>query len=171
MNEVYEWTITWVLYHLDYIDTPEPDDIMRITEETLRDYDMKNPDVLSDNEWDDLFVGVTDTLISRYGLTEQVEIPIDFQSIPPYYKDSIQGEHLTKQENLKLIMESMPEGTNEIVHVVLKSQIKSKAKRPGLSRNVQVEILIGIGHSMPYYKDSINQRYYEPNSYFHPISP
>ena len=136
MNEVYEWTITWVLYHLDYIDTPEPDDIMRITEETLRDYDMKNPDVLSDNEWDDLFVGVTDTLISRYGLTEQVEIPIDFNPIIPYsIRVNKRETNLTKKENLQLIMSSMPEGTNEIVHIVLKSQFNSKAKRPSLSKN------------------------------------
>ena len=43
---------------------------------------------------------------------------------------------MTSQENLKMIMESMPEGTNEITHVILKSQIKSKAKRPSLSKNV-----------------------------------
>ena len=42
---------------------------------------------------------------------------------------------MTKQENLKMIMESMPSDTNEIVHVVLKSQIHSKAKRPSLSKN------------------------------------
>ena len=33
---------------------------------------------------------------------------------------------MTSQENLKQIMQSMPEGTNEIVHVVLKSQINRK---------------------------------------------
>ena len=70
MTEVYDWTLNWTIYHLEHIENPDTDDIMRITEETLRDYDMKNPDILSDNEWDDLFVGVTETLISRYDITE-----------------------------------------------------------------------------------------------------
>ena len=68
MNEVYEWVLHWVLFHLDTVQDITTDDIHRITEDTLRDYDMKYPDILSDNQWDDLFVGVSDTLISRYGL-------------------------------------------------------------------------------------------------------
>ena len=68
MNEVYEWVLHWVVFHLDTLKDITADDIHRITEDTLRDYDMKNPDILSDNQWDDLFVGVSDTLISRYGL-------------------------------------------------------------------------------------------------------
>ena len=43
---------------------------------------------------------------------------------------------MTSQENLRLIMDSMPEGTNENSHIVLKSQIKSKKKQPSLSKNV-----------------------------------
>ena len=35
---------------------------------------------------------------------------------------------MTSQENLKMIMESMPAGTDEIVHVVLKSQVNKKQK-------------------------------------------
>ena len=70
MNEVYEWVLHWVLFHLEYVKDVSEDDIFRITEETLRDYDMKYPDVLSDNDYDDIFTGVSDTLISRYGLEE-----------------------------------------------------------------------------------------------------
>ena len=82
MNEVYEWVLHWVLFHLDTVQDITTDDIFRITEDTLRDYDMEYPDTLSDNDYDDLFVGVSDTLISRYGFEYQEQIPIDFpQSI------------------------------------------------------------------------------------------
>lgn len=51
-----------------------------------------------------------------------------------YNKDSIKEELMTSQENLKAIMESMPQGTNEIVHVVLKSQV-NKRQYVSLSKN------------------------------------
>ena len=49
---------------------------------------------------------------------------------------SIKGEHLTSQDNLKAIINSLPSDTPEVTHIILKSQIKSKAKRPSLSKNV-----------------------------------
>ena len=42
---------------------------------------------------------------------------------------------MTSKENLKNIIESLNPELNEITHVVLKSQIHSKAKRPSLSKN------------------------------------
>ena len=46
-----------------------------------------------------------------------------------YYIVNIALNRLSKKEaNLKEIMNSFPEGTNEIVHVVLKSQARNKRK-------------------------------------------
>ena len=41
---------------------------------------------------------------------------------------------MTSQENLKMIIQSMPNNTPEITHVILKSQIKNKQK-VSLSKN------------------------------------
>ena len=41
---------------------------------------------------------------------------------------------MTSQENLKMIIQSMPQGTNEISVVVLKSQVNKKQK-VSLSKN------------------------------------
>ena len=43
-------------------------------------------------------------------------------------------EFMTSQENLKMIMESMDKDTKEIVHVVLKSQVKRKQKSMWMKR-------------------------------------
>ena len=41
---------------------------------------------------------------------------------------------MTSQENLKAIMASLPQGTNEITHVILKSQV-NKRQKVSLSKN------------------------------------
>ena len=66
MNDIYEWVIHWVTFHLEYREHITEDVIMSITEDTLKDYDMKNPNVLSDNQWDDLFVAVCDYMGEKY---------------------------------------------------------------------------------------------------------
>ena len=66
--EAFDWVMKWVLFHLEYKTEPNIDDIMSLTEETLRDYDMKYPDSLTDDQWDGIFVSVTEALIDRCGL-------------------------------------------------------------------------------------------------------
>lgn len=51
-----------------------------------------------------------------------------------YNKDSIKEELMTSQENLKAIIASLPQGTNEISVVVLKSQV-NKRQYVSLSKN------------------------------------
>ena len=66
--DAFDWVMKWVLFHLEYKTEPDIDYIMSLTEETLRDYDMKYPDSLTDDQWDGIFVSVTETLIDRCGL-------------------------------------------------------------------------------------------------------
>ena len=68
LMEAFDWVMKWVLFHLEYKTEPDIDDIMSLTEDTLRDYDMMHSDSLTDDQWDDIFVAVTETLIDRCGL-------------------------------------------------------------------------------------------------------
>jgi len=44
------------------------------------------------------------------------------------------GTTITSQENLNMIIQSLPQGTNEITHIILKSQVNKKQK-VSLSKN------------------------------------
>ena len=58
---------------------------------------------------------------------------IDVPFVIPYYKNESKGDDLTKKEqNLKEILENMPQDTPEITHVVLKSQMKKRGYRKSL---------------------------------------
>ena len=59
----YEWGLKWALFH----EALEQDEETRYVtvENVMRDYDMHNPDVLTDEQWEDVCYCIRDELTER----------------------------------------------------------------------------------------------------------
>ena len=65
MNDItttaYEWGLKWVQFHLEHTE-PTEDNIYLLTEQVMRDWDMNNPDTLTDKQWDDVCYCIRDEI-------------------------------------------------------------------------------------------------------------
>ena len=62
LTVAYEWGLKWVEFHLEHKEDPTEDDIYLVTEQVMRDWDLQNPDVLTDEQWDDVCYCIRDHL-------------------------------------------------------------------------------------------------------------
>ena len=59
----YEWGLKWALFH-GALEQDEDERYLTV-ESVMRDWDMKNPDILTDEQWEDVCYCVRDELTER----------------------------------------------------------------------------------------------------------
>ena len=62
-TSAYEWGLKWSLFH-NVLEQDEEERYITV-ENVMRDWDMKNPDILSDSQWDDVCYCIRDELSER----------------------------------------------------------------------------------------------------------